>query len=84
MHSLVRWFLLSLRGSFVGKRKKKKALKITLLCVFRTIWGERNRIPFNNCESLDQTIKSSFLNLFWEWVRSYIGDDSLSLLEFVD
>ena len=39
---------------------------------------------FDNCECVTQTIKSSFLNLFWEWVRMYIGDGFVSLLEFVD
>ena len=83
MHSSVRGFLLSWCGSPVGK-KKKKAWKVAPLCVFWTLWRERNRRAFNNCECLDQTIKSFFLNLFWEWVRMYIEDGSLSLLEFVD
>ena len=39
---------------------------------------------FENCESLDQTFKSSFLYLFWDWIRWYIGDPSLLMLDFVD
>ena len=58
--------------------------KVSLLCAFWTIWREKNRRNFKNCENQDQTIKSSFLNLFWEWVRLFSGNNSLSLLEFVD
>ena len=39
---------------------------------------------FDNCESLEQTIKNSSLYLFLDWVRLYIGDGSLSLLDCVD
>ena len=39
---------------------------------------------FENCESLDQTFKSSFLYLFWDCARLYTGDGSMSLLDFVD
>ena len=45
---------------------------------------ERNRIVFENCECSDHSLKSSFLYLFWDWVRLYIRDDSLSMLDFVD
>ena len=62
--------------------KKKKRLGRLLRYVLP--YGGRNREAFNNCESLDQTIKNSFLNLFWDWVKLYIRDGSLSVLEFVD
>ena len=45
---------------------------------------ERNRRAFDNCESLDQTVKSSFLYLFWDWVRMYIENGCLLLVDFVD
>ena len=54
------------------------------LCLFWSILRERNRRTFENCESLDQTIKSSFLYLFWDWVKLYIRDGSMSLIDFVD
>ena len=65
MNSLVRGLLLSWGGSFVG-RKRKKDWKVAALCIFWTIWRERNRRAFENCESLDQTFKRSLLNLFWD------------------
>ena len=55
----------------------EKKEKVSLLCAFWTIWREKNRRNFKNCENQDQTIKSSFLNLFWEWVRLFIGNNSL-------
>ena len=73
MHSSVRGLLLSWGGFFIG-RKRKKAWKVAPLYLFGTICRERNRRAFENCESLDHSFKSSFLYLFWDWVRLYIGD----------
>ena len=33
---------------------------------------------------MDQIIKNSFLYLFWGWVKLYIEDSSLWMLDFVD
>ena len=79
----VREVLLSWHRSFVGK-KRKKAWKASPLCMFWALWRERNRRAFDNFESTNQTIKNSFLYLFWDWVRLYIEGGSLSLLDFVD
>ena len=79
----VRGVLLSWDGSLVAK-KRRKVWNIASLCLFWSIWRERNRRTFENCESLDQTIKSSFLYLFWDWVRLSIGDGVMSPLDFVD
>ena len=54
------------------------------LALFSPFGGREIREAFENCESLDQTIKSSFSHLFWDWDRLYIEDDSISLLNFVD
>ena len=72
MHSFVRGVFLSWSGLSIGK-KRKKAWKVAPLCIF---WSIR--------ESLDQTIKSYFLYLFWDWVRVYMGDNVTSLIDFVD
>ena len=61
----IREVFLSWHGSFVGK-KRKKAWKAAPLCMFWVLWRERNRRAFNNFESMDQTIKNSFLYLFWD------------------
>ena len=51
----------------VLEKKMKKAWKVAPLCSFWTIWRERKRRAFDNCESMDQTIKNSFLYVFWDW-----------------
>ena len=83
MHSSVRGLLLSW-GDFLVGRKRKKAWKVALLCLFWSIWTERNRRAFENCECSNHFFKMYFLYLFWDWVRLYIGDDSLLTLDFVD
>ena len=72
---------LELPWLFVGK-KRKKIWKVALLCLFWNIRKEIN--AFENCESLNQMIKGSMLYLLWDWVRNYIGDGSLSMLDFTD
>ena len=83
MHSLVRGLLLSWGGFFVG-RKRKKSWKAAPLCFFWSIWRERNRRAFENCECSNHSFKISFLYLFWDCVRLYVGDGSLSMLDSVD
>ena len=56
-----------------GWQKRKKAWKVAPLCIFWSIWRERNRRDFEDKECLDQTFKSFFLYLFWDWVRVYMG-----------
>ena len=62
MHSFVRGVLLSWNSFSVGK-KRKKAWKVGPLCIFWSIWRERNRRTFEDRERLDQTIKSFFFSL---------------------
>ena len=38
---------------------------------------------FENSECSYHSLKSSFLYLFWDWVRLYIGEGSLLMLDFV-
>ena len=71
-------------GRFLCWPKKKKVGRLHHYAFFYPSGGESNRRAFENCESLHQTIKNSFLYLFWEWVRLYIGDGSMSLLDFVN
>ena len=66
------------------EEEKKKALKAVWLCLFWTIWWERTKRAFENCENVDQAIKYSFLYLFWDWVGVSIRNCSLSMLDFVE
>ncbi|KAL6314646.1 hypothetical protein AAG906_026990 [Vitis piasezkii] len=53
--------LLGWHGSFVGK-KHRKAWRATPLCLFWSVWKERNRIAFENEDLLVQRLKYSFEN----------------------
>ena len=53
--------LLGWHGSFVGK-KHRKAWRATPLCLFWSVWKERNMIAFENEDLLVQRLKYSFEN----------------------
>ena len=54
MHSSMRGFLLGWGGFPVG-RKRINARKVAPLCLFWSIWRERNRRAFENCECSDHS-----------------------------
>ncbi|RVW75874.1 Transposon TX1 uncharacterized 149 kDa protein [Vitis vinifera] len=73
----------SWRGSFVGKKRKKIWNSIPL-CIFWTVWKEKNRIVFRG-GSLDiQKFKNSFVCNLWGWAKVYIGEETYSLLGFLE
>lgn len=51
--------VISWRGSFVG-RKRRKTWKLVPLCIFWTLWKERNRIVFKDRSVVVQKLKHSF------------------------
>ena len=53
--------LLSWQGLFVGKRRKK-AWMAAPLCIFRTLWRERNRFVFEGVDISINRMKSTFLS----------------------
>ena len=57
--------LISWRGAFVGK-KRKKARKTAPLCLFWTLWKERNQRAFEDSELTDHVILRSFVYMFLE------------------
>ena len=60
----IRGTLLSWHGSFVGK-KGLKAWMAAPLCLFWSIWRERNRIAFGDESCLVHRLKTSFLFNLW-------------------
>ena len=71
------------RGPFVGK-KRKKIWKSIPLCIFWTVWKEMNRLAFRGGSLAIQKLKNSFVCNLWSWVRVYIGEESLSLIGFLE
>ena len=75
--------LLSWQGSFVGK-KRKKAWRATPLCLFWTLWKERNWRAYEDLELIGHAILCSFIYMFLQWVRIHLGSSTLSLFDFID
>ncbi|WJZ89560.1 hypothetical protein VitviT2T_008772 [Vitis vinifera] len=75
--------LISWRGSFVGK-KRKKIWKSIPLCIFWTVWKERNRLAFRGGVVNIQRLKSSFVCNLWNWAKVYLGEESFSLIGFLE
>ena len=75
--------LISWRGSFVGK-KRKKIWKSIPLCNFWTVWKERNRLAFRGGALNIQKLKNSFVCNLWNWAKVYLGEESFSLIGFLE
>ncbi|RVW44551.1 Vacuolar protein sorting-associated protein 60.2 [Vitis vinifera] len=73
--SLVREMLLRWQGSFLGKGCKKPG-KVVPLCIFWTVWKERNMLAFDNAELSVQRMKNSFVCNLWSWTRAFVNVDS--------
>ncbi|KAJ9692984.1 hypothetical protein PVL29_011901 [Vitis rotundifolia] len=79
----VKEVLWSWRGSFVG-RKRKRIWNSILLCIFWTVWKERNRLAFRGGHLDIQKLKNSFVCNLWSWARVYMGEETSSLLDFLE
>ena len=55
----------------------------SLLAFLYNLHLSKKKKKSSDWESSNQTIKSSFLYIFWDWVRMYIGDSVTSLINFV-
>ena len=83
MQSTVKETLLGWHGSFVG-RKQKKVWRVAHLCLFWTIWKERNRRSFENVELSIQRLKYLFLCNLLSWTKLFIGERLTSIVDFID
>ena len=79
----VKEMLLSWRDPFVGKKRKKIWNSIPL-CIFWTIWKERNILAFRGGSLAIQKLKNSFVCNLWSWARVYMGEESSLLLGFLE
>ena len=74
--------LLSWKGSFVGKRRKK-AWMIAPLCIFWTIWWEKNRLVFEDVNISVNRMKYTFICNLWSSVNLYSVERLRSLVDFL-
>ena len=61
-----------------------KTWRAAPLCLFWTVWKERNRIVFDNEALLIQRLKNSFVCNLFSWTKSCLDGESRSLINFVD
>ena len=78
----VRQALLAWQSARVGKKRKSVWLAAPL-CLFWTVWNERNRAAFDNEIPSAFRMKSSFLFTLWSWAKLYSGDNLSSLVDFL-
>ena len=64
--------------------KQKKVWRVIPLCMFWSLWKERNRRAFKTKEIIYQSPKSIFLCNLLLWVRMYIDEGSQTMIDFID
>ena len=52
------------------------------LCLFWTLWKERNRVAFENESPSVHRLKSTFLCTLWSWAKLNSIDNLDSLVDF--
>ena len=78
----VRQALLAWQSARVGKKRKRIWLAAPL-CLFWTVWNERNRAAFDNEIPSAFRMKSSFLFTLWSWAKMFSVDNLSSLVDFL-
>ena len=63
-------------------KKRKKVWKVAPLCLFWTIWRERNRLAFVNEVFSTHRLNRSFICNLWPWSNVYSRVRDRSLLDF--
>ena len=66
------------------REKSERRFEELLLCAYFGLSGERNRMSVENEEMSIQSLKNIFLSTLLLWVKLYIGDGSMSLVNFVE
>ena len=79
---IVRGTFLSWHGSFVGE-KRLKTWMAAPLCLFWSIWRERNMIAFDDERCSVHRLKTSFVFSLWSWSNVHIIENSYSLMDFL-
>ena len=63
---------------------RKKAWQMAPLCIFWSVWKERNLLTFRNEELSLQRLKYSFVCNLWSWIRVFIVLSPSSLVSFFE
>ncbi|RVW59254.1 LINE-1 reverse transcriptase-like [Vitis vinifera] len=64
--------------------KEEKDLDFHSAVYFWTVWKERNRLAFRGGSLAIQKLKNSFVCNLWSWARVYMGEESSSLIGFLE
>ena len=78
----VRQLLIAWQSVSVGKKRKRVWLAAPL-CLFWTLWLERNRVVFENEVTSANRMKSFFLFTLWGWAKMYSVDNLNSFVGFL-
>ena len=70
-------------ASFVDQ-KRGKTWRAAPLCLFWTVWKERNMIVFDNEVLSILRMKNSFVCNLFSWAKSCLDGGPCSLINFVD
>ena len=57
---------------------------MVLLCIFWSVWKERNNLAFGDEDLSLQRLKYSFVCNLWSGVRGSLAESHSSLVSFVD
>ena len=69
---------------FVCGKEKEKDMGCNPLCIFWTVWKERNRLAFRGGILNVQKLKNSFVCNMWSWAKLYVGAEAFSLIGFLE
>ena len=75
-------FLFTWQSASVGKKGKSVWLAAPL-CLFWTLWNERNRVAFKNETPSVHRMEFTFLFTLWSWAKLYSVVNLNSLVEFL-
>ena len=76
--------LSSVGRAFLLEKTRRKVWKSVPICNFWTVWKKRNHIAFRDRTMDVQKLKHSFVSNLWNWNSLYIGEESSSLIGFLE
>ena len=65
-------------------KKRKKIWEAIPLCIFWTVWKERNRIAFREGVLNVQKLENIFVCNLWSWAKLHVGEEAFSLIGFLE